>query len=119
MTTPNAPDPTEFTTVAQEGEIPEGQGRAYALAGRMIAVFLRDGEYFAIDDFCPHAGASLAGGFMDGHEVSCPWHAWRFDVRDGTWCDNRRLKVDRFEVRVQNGDVQVRPTPAPLEEPEN
>lgn len=99
---------SEFITVAKEGDIPEGQGQAFPVAGRMAAVFLENGEYHAIDDFCPHMGASLAGGPLEQGVVACPWHNWRFDVKDGTWCDNPKISVDCFEVRVQDGDIQVR-----------
>jgi nitrite reductase (NADH) small subunit/3-phenylpropionate/trans-cinnamate dioxygenase ferredoxin subunit len=74
----------------------------------MVAVFHIKGEYFAINDFCPHMGASLAGGYVEEGTVTCPWHAWRFQVRDGTWCDNPRIKTESFEVRVVGNDIQVR-----------
>jgi len=97
-----------FTTVARVGEIVAGQGQAYAVNGRMVAVFNEDGKYFAIDDFCPHMGASLAGGHLEDGEVTCPWHAWRFCIHDGKWCDNPRVKVDAFDVRVEGDQIQVR-----------
>jgi nitrite reductase (NADH) small subunit len=104
---------SEFVTVAQVGAIPEGEGRAFAVQGRMVAVFLEKGEYHAIDDFCPHMGASLSGGHVVDGTVACPWHAWRFSICDGTWCDNPRIKVDAFEVRVEGNEIQVRvPKPA-------
>ncbi len=99
----------DFVTVAKVGDIPEGQGLAYEVAGRMVAVFNDSGEYFAIDDFCPHMGASLAGGYMEKGEVACPWHAWRFSIRDGSWLDNPKIRVDCFEVRVVNNEIQVKP----------
>ena len=74
----------------------------------MVAVFLEtDGTYLAIDDLCPHMGASLASGHFSEGIVTCPWHAWSFDARDGAWCDNRRLKIDTFEVRIQNDEIQL------------
>jgi len=45
---------SEYTTVAKVGSIPEGQGAAFAVNGRMVAVFKTPDGYFAIDDFCPH-----------------------------------------------------------------
>ena len=107
---------SEFITVAKVGEIPEGEGRAFAVAGRMIAVFLKDGKYTAIDDMCPHMGASLAGGPVDGNVVTCPWHAWRFNICNGQWCDNPRISIDAFAVRVEGDAIQVNPTP--LENPD-
>jgi nitrite reductase (NADH) small subunit/3-phenylpropionate/trans-cinnamate dioxygenase ferredoxin subunit len=100
-----------FTTVAKVADIPPGQGQAFAVSGRMVAVFNEGGKFFAIDDFCPHMGASLAGGFMADGIVTCPWHAWRFCVQDGRWCDNPKIKIDAFECRVEGDDVQVRVTP--------
>ena len=104
---------SDFVTVAKVDAIPEGQGATFPLGDRLVAVFRRGGEYFAIDDLCPHMGASLGAGEMDEEGVvTCPWHAWRFDVCDGTWCDNPRLKIDVYEVRVEGEEIQVRgPTP--------
>jgi nitrite reductase (NADH) small subunit/3-phenylpropionate/trans-cinnamate dioxygenase ferredoxin subunit len=103
----------DYTTVAKVGQIPEGRGAAFEVQGRMVAVFCVQGEYFAIDDCCPHMGASLAEGLVQEGVVACPWHAWRFCVHDGTWCDNRRIKIDRFDVRVQGDAIQVRVPPQP------
>ena len=108
---------TEFQTVAKVGSIPEGEGRAFPLNGRMIAVFLRDGQYFAIDDCCPHMGASLAAGYLDGTEVMCPWHAWRFCVKDGLWLDNPKSKIrtESFAVQVLGDEIQIRTAVNPPE----
>ena len=116
-TSPAAPsaDPSgpPFTPVARVGDIPAGQGRTFEVSGRLVAVFFDGQRYFAIDDLCPHMGASLGcGPFVDG-VVTCPWHAWRFRVPDGAWCDNAKLRVDVFDVRVAEGRIEVRVPPAP------
>lgn len=100
---------SEFQTVAKVGEIPAGEGRAYEVAGRMIAVFFVDDKYSAIYDTCPHMGASLATGYVEDGGVMCPWHAWRFCINTGTWLDNPKssLRQDTFEVRVVGDEIQV------------
>ncbi len=103
---------SEYVTVAKVGDIPEGEGRAFEVNDQIVAVFYKgNNEYHAIDDMCPHQGASLASGFFDSSDctVTCPWHAWRFDTKDGTWCDNRRVKIDVFEVRIEGDEIQVAP----------
>jgi nitrite reductase (NADH) small subunit/3-phenylpropionate/trans-cinnamate dioxygenase ferredoxin subunit len=103
---------SEYVTVAKVGAIPEGQGATFAVGERLVAVFNRGGTYHAIDDMCPHMGASLGAGHLDQEGiVTCPWHAWRFAVRDGTWCDNPRIKIDAFDVRVVGDQIQVSVTP--------
>ena len=101
----------EFVMVAKVGDIESGKGKAFEVGDRVIAIFNEDGEYRAIDDMCPHMGASLSTGFLEQSEITCPWHAWRFDIRDGTWCDNRTLKTDVFEVRIQGDQILVSSAP--------
>jgi len=97
-----------FKTVGKVGDIAPGTGKAFEFGDQMVAIFLEtDGTYLAIDDLCPHMGASLASGHFSEGIVTCPWHAWSFDARDGAWCDNRRLKIDTFEVRIQNDEIQL------------
>lgn len=97
----------EFVKVGTIHDVPEGEGRAFDVNGRSVAVFNIDGQFHAIEDQCPHMGAALSAGFVEDCVVSCPWHAWRFDVRDGTWCDNRRVKIDAFETRVEGEDLLI------------
>jgi nitrite reductase (NADH) small subunit len=100
---------SDFHTVARVGEIPPGEGRCFHVAGKLIAVFHVDGEYFALNDICPHMGASLSQGYVEEGAVYCPWHAWRFCVRDGTWLDNPRssVRTESYPVRVEAGEIQV------------
>jgi nitrite reductase (NADH) small subunit len=98
-----------FQTVAKVGEIPEGQGRAFEIQGRMIAVFQDGGQYYAIDDTCPHQGAPLADGIVYDRTVTCTWHGWRFSLENGSWLDSRKSKVcvQTYPVRVVGDEIQV------------
>jgi nitrite reductase (NADH) small subunit/3-phenylpropionate/trans-cinnamate dioxygenase ferredoxin subunit len=98
---------SEFHTVCKIHDLKSGEGKTVVLGHKMIALFLIDGAVHAIDDTCPHMGASLSGGYVESGIVTCPWHAWRFRVTDGTWVDNPRLKTGCYSVRVIGDDVQV------------
>ena len=64
--------------------IPAGEGRAYQVAGRQLAVFhLRTGAVHAVDAVCPHKGGPLADGQTDGRVVLCPLHLTAFDLTTG------------------------------------
>ncbi len=103
----------KFIGVAQTYDIPLGEGRAFNVGDKVIAVFNDQGTYRAIDDMCLHMGTSLATGHLENSVVVCPWHGWRFDTRDGTWCDNRRVKTGAYPVRIMGDEIQVGiPSPA-------
>jgi nitrite reductase (NADH) small subunit/3-phenylpropionate/trans-cinnamate dioxygenase ferredoxin subunit len=53
-------------------------------------------------------GASLGAGMLEDGVVTCPWHAWRFRLTDGAWCDSPQVGIDTFEVRVRGDEIQVR-----------
>ena len=89
------------------GELADGEGKTVTLGGKLIGVFHAEGQYHAIDDTCPHMGASLSGGYIEEGIVTCPWHAWRFRLCDGVWADNPRIKIGSYPVRVQGDVVQV------------
>lgn len=99
--------PNTFHTVARVGEIPEGQGRAFDIDGRIIAVFLEGGKYYAVDDTCPHQGAPLSDGIVFDKSVTCTWHGWRFSLEDGRWLDSPRIRIGTYPVRVVDDEIQV------------
>ncbi len=96
-----------FHTVCRLDEVKAGEGKTVVVGQKLIALFRIGDQIHAIDDVCPHMGASLSGGHLEGNIVSCPWHAWRFRVTDGTWADNPRVKIGCYSVRVEAGLVQV------------
>jgi nitrite reductase (NADH) small subunit len=99
----------DFQTIAKVGDIPSGEGRPFNVGGRLIGVFFVEGEYFAIGDICPHMGASLSSGPVEGKAVMCPWHAWRFSLCDGSWLDapKSQVRTETYKVRLKNDEIQV------------
>lgn len=96
-----------WVRVASENDIPVGNSRGVSVEGKEIGLFNVAGELFAMDNVCPHRGAPLSDGRMDGARIVCPWHGWAFDVkRGGLMMDpNRCQKV--FPVKREDGNVFV------------
>ncbi len=103
----------EYQTVCKVGDVMPGEGRTVQVGGKLIALFQVDGQYFAIDDTCPHMGASLSGGYVEKGIVTCPWHAWRYRLADGAWADNPKIKIGCYAVRVEGDQIQIQ-TPTPV-----
>ena len=98
---------SQRVTIAKTGDIPEGEAVVVTLHKKDVAVFRTKGELFAIDDLCPHMGASLSGGYVEDGCVTCPWHYWRFRLADGAWADNPKVKQAAYPVHEVDGAVQL------------
>ena len=75
---------SQWTDVAAADDIFEGAAIAVTPSGLDIAVYKTEaGEVFATDNICTHGHARLCDGFLEGHEIECPFHQGRFDIRNG------------------------------------
>jgi 3-phenylpropionate/trans-cinnamate dioxygenase ferredoxin component len=99
--------PATFVRVASLEQVPAGQARVVFLNGTTVALFNVDGEICALDDSCPHAGSSLAGGRLEGSVVRCRAHGMRFDVKTGRMPGVDGLAAKSFPVRVINGEIEI------------
>ena len=93
--------------VASTADVPSGTAIAVDVGEKRIALFCVSGEYFAIDETCPHRGAPLHDGVVRDRVVHCPWHQWQFDLRDGCSPVNPNSRVSSYRVRVDEGAIWV------------
>jgi nitrite reductase (NADH) small subunit len=100
-----------FVPVATTGDIPVGQARAYVVGDREVAIFNLGGDFYAIENACPHQGGPLAEGWFENGVVTCPWHAWCFNVRSGTMTLGGFTSVDTFDVQVEGSTISVSDAP--------
>jgi naphthalene 1,2-dioxygenase system ferredoxin subunit len=76
---------------------------------RQIAIYLVDGAVFATDNRCSHGDARLCDGFVEGHEIECPHHQGRFDVRTGAATGApASIALATYPARIEAGRVQLR-----------
>ncbi|KWR88017.1 non-heme iron oxygenase ferredoxin subunit [Cupriavidus sp. IDO] len=86
--------------------VPADDVVAIEVQGREIALYGVDGEIFATDNICTHGHARLCDGFLDGHEIECPLHQGKFDVRTGAaLCAPLTEGVRAYPVRIEGGKV--------------
>jgi nitrite reductase/ring-hydroxylating ferredoxin subunit len=96
--------------------LPEGRGRRVCKAGHDLAVFRVGEAVYAIDDSCPHAGASLSNGKLQGTRVSCPAHGLKFDLANACPAGTPQLVAKRHALFVVDGMVMLTPgDPAPID----
>ena len=101
----------DYVAVARIDEIGPGKARAVVVGGREVALFNVGGTFYALDNTCPHQGGPLAEGWIEGAQVTCPWHAWTFKLTDGKMTLGDFASVETFDVRVEGDVVLVSRTP--------
>ncbi len=96
-----------YVRVAAVSEIAPGASKAVTVNGNEIALFNLAGQFYAIDNACPHAGGPLAEGEIKGENVVCGWHGWQFSIKTGTMTLNPRARVSTYPVKVEGNDIHV------------
>lgn len=112
----------DFLPVLDAAALPPGKGETIELGGRRIAVFNIGGQFYALDDTCPHRGGPLGPGWIEGEKctVACPLHGWEFDLKTGACLTVPSRPVRAHLVRVVEGKVEIAVQPAggvPISDP--
>lgn len=114
----------EGTRICRVDELPSGEGKAFDLDGRSIAVFRKDDELFAYRNICPHMYAQISFGRVSGtmlpsepgeyrygfdsEVVRCPWHNWEFNLRTGhSMFTGDRRRLTPVAIWVEDGWAYV------------
>ncbi len=99
---------TDFLVAAKTSEIDGGESKIIIMNGKEIALFNLGGKFFAIDNACRHQGGPLGEGMLDGAIITCPWHHWKYNVMTGINPTNPQIKVQTYEVKVEDGQIKIK-----------
>ena len=77
------------------------------VGGESYAVCNVEGEIYAVEGICPHAGGPLGQGALHGETLVCPWHAWEFNCRTGTSDFDESLQLEQVPVKIENGEILI------------
>lgn len=91
------------------GDLAPGQVRHVKMGKTDLAVVRVGDEFHAVSNVCRHAFAPLSDGVVEGHELVCPWHGWRYDVRHGT-TDHPEADLRVHPLLVADEYVMIRTT---------
>ncbi len=98
----------EFYEVAPTSELPNGQRIFIEVNDEPIVIFNIAGNYFAIGDVCTHDGGPLGDGELTDHQVICPRHGARFDVRNGKALTLPAVvDAPAYPIRVTDGMIAI------------
>lgn len=118
MTTETSP---HEIVVGRVEDLPPGSVRVLPVGPFGVGVFNVDGEYHALNNYCPHRGGPACLGevtgttkastfgelewIADGEILRCPWHAWEFSILTGLSVTAPVKKIKKYRVRADDGVV--------------
>ena len=89
-------------------ELPSDDVLGVQVAGRDVALYTVGSDLVATDNLCTHGNARLCDGFLEGHEIECPLHQGKFDIRNGQpMCEPVTEALRSYPVKVEGGRVFV------------
>ncbi len=90
-----------WTTLCDYSELTEGSGKYVEIDGFRLAVFLREGKPYVLDNECPHAGGNMSQGWIDDDACAvCPWHGWGFHLDSGKLKGGQAVGLTPYPVRI-------------------
>jgi naphthalene 1,2-dioxygenase ferredoxin component len=105
-------DDTNWVDALAADDLPTDDVIGVWVAGLDIAIHTVGDELYATDNLCTHGHARLCDGFLDGHEIECPLHQGKFDVRNGQpLCAPVTEALRSYPIKVEGARVLVRITP--------
>ena len=102
------PSDTPWTAALAVDALPTDDVIGVTVAGRDVALYTAEGAVYATDNLCTHGNARLCDGFLEGHEIECPLHQGRFDVRSGQpLCEPVTAPLRSYPVKIEDGRVWI------------
>ena len=107
-----------YKYVGLSSQIPIGKSKSISIKDAKskkninIAIFNISGRFYAISDSCAHKGGPLSKGFLNNDIVTCPWHGWKYSVKDGKSSHEGGDSVNSYKVKVVKDKLYVNPFPS-------
>lgn len=101
---------TQLLYVCEAADLPDNEGLRISSSElpEPVAVFVSEGQYYAISDTCSHSEASLAEGWVENGKVECPLHFAQFDLATGAACSLPAIfPVKTYPLTVIDGNVYL------------
>ena len=100
---------TEWRRVASEANLQEKGALTLSIAGQDVGLFEVDGQYYAIENACPHAYAYslLSEGIVKGDRVECPYHNAQFHIPSGKCIRKPGRDLKQYSLRVDQGQIYL------------
>lgn len=98
----------EFTKVAAETDVPQGQLRRVMVDGQPVLLANVGGTVYATQAACTHDEGPLDEGELEDDCIRCPWHFSLFSLKTGEVIESPAADgIATYEVQVEDGQILI------------
>jgi 3-phenylpropionate/trans-cinnamate dioxygenase ferredoxin subunit len=81
--------------------------RQIQIEGKKLCLVKHQGEFFVVQNYCPHAGGALSGGWCKDGYLVCPIHRWEYNLHNGRGAEGQGDYIDTYPVEMRDGRLYV------------
>ena len=99
----------QWIDIGSLDDVPDNDVFPVTVNGHEFALYGVDGQVYVTDNLCTHGAAKLSDGFLEGHEIECPFHQGRFNICSGkALCTPLSEDLKTYTVKIENMRVMLR-----------
>ncbi|MBK1722575.1 Rieske 2Fe-2S domain-containing protein [Thiocystis violacea] len=98
----------QWREVIALSELTDGEVKRVDCGSRNVFVYREGESYKVYDSHCPHQVTDIPHLALDGLNLTCPKHQWKFDIRTGDCIDKGDHPLKSFETKVEDGHLFAR-----------
>lgn len=93
--------------VAKISDVPNYGKKVVSISGREILLVNIKGNFYAVENECPHQGSPMNAAVVKDGYISCPRHGYRFNLTDGRCAEHPGCVLAVFPLQLQGDDILV------------
>ena len=88
---------------------PQGKDfvRQIQVEGKKLCLVKHQDEYFVVQNYCPHAGGVLSGGWCKNGYLICPIHRWEYNLHTGRGAEGQGDYINTYPVEIRDDGIYV------------
>lgn len=94
--------------VGEAADFTDGETARVPCDGRELFVYRRGAEFRVYDSRCPHQVTNIPHLALQGNELTCPKHHWKFDITSGQCIEKGTQPLKHFDSKVENGRLMAK-----------
>jgi 3-phenylpropionate/trans-cinnamate dioxygenase ferredoxin subunit len=79
----------------------------FNVIGKNICLVRTEGELFAVQNICPHAGAQLSNGWCSQGKIICPYHRHEFNLQTGRGSVGQANYINTYPLEIREDGLYI------------